>query len=66
MDRNFTLATVATGIGTVNLGIEAMFQEGIFAILGAGSGLVLTIMYLLSFLGAYQLYSIARYRTGGA
>lgn len=58
MDRNLKLATVVTGIASLNLGITAMFTEGIFALFGAGSGVVLTMMYLFSFLGAYQLYRV--------
>ena len=63
MDRTLTLASVGTALGTLNLGIMAMFQEGAIQMLATDEGQILTAWYLLSFLALYQLYRLG---TGAA
>ena len=58
MDRTLTLATVGTALASINLGVSAMYQEGIASMLGASEPQILTIWYLLAFLGVYQLYRV--------
>ena len=64
MDRTRTLAAVGTALGSINLGIAAMFQEGLVSLLGASTGQVLTAWYLLAFLGVYQLYRVGSTASG--
>ncbi len=65
MDRTRTLATVGTALGSINLGIAAMFQEGIVSMLGGSTNQILTVWYLLAFLGVYQLYRVSSETAGG-
>lgn len=62
MDRTYTLASVGSALATVNLGIAAMWGEGVIQMAGASQPQLLTAWYLLAFMGVYQLYRLGRSR----
>lgn len=67
MNRNLKLSAFGTALASINLGIMAMYDgAGVVAQLGASDSQVFTAWYLLAFLGAFQLYALARAFSGGS
>ena len=50
----------STALASINLGVTAMFEEGLLQMAGASHAQVLTGWYLLAFLGAFQLILMTR------